>query len=180
MMEQVDFATFVRSQTTTLVRSAYLLTGDRASAEDLVQETFARLYPRWERVAQATVPAAYVRRCLTNNFINSRRGKNSAAAREILTAEYPQWPSVTDVANQVSDAALVTGLLKTLPARQRAVLVMRFFHDLSDEQIAADLGIRLGTVRSIVSRSLAALREAEAANHGRRPGTAAGEVSHDR
>jgi DNA-directed RNA polymerase specialized sigma24 family protein len=124
VMEQVDFATFVRSQTTTLVRSAYLLTGDRASAEDLVQET--------------------------------------------------------DVANQVSDAALVTGLLKTLPARQRAVLVMRFFHDLSDEQIAADLGIRLGTVRSIVSRSLAALREAEAANHGRRPGTAAGEVSHDR
>jgi RNA polymerase sigma factor (sigma-70 family) len=95
---------------------------------------------------------------VTNNFLNSRRGKFNPAAREVLVAEAPEEVSGVDFATQIGDAALVRELLDSLPPRARAVLVLRFFHDLDDEQIAADLDIRTGTVRSIVSRSLSTLR----------------------
>lgn len=157
MSDQPEFAAFVGTQTPSLLRSAYLLTGDRAAAEDLVQDTFLRLYPRWDRVQASDIPLAYVRRSLTNNFINSRRGKNNALSRELPLAELPETAG-PDFANQVNDAGMVRALLEALPPRPRAVLVLRFYHDLTDEQIAADLGIRVGTVRSIVSRALTSLR----------------------
>lgn len=153
-----EFALFVRAHTNDLLRSAYLLTGNRAAAEDLVQDTLLRLYPSWSRVSAADVPMAYVRRSLTNNFINGRRGKNSPAQREYLVADTPERATPTDFAGHLADADLVQDLLASLPPRARAVLVLRFLHDLPDEQIAADLDIRAGTVRSIVSRSLTALR----------------------
>lgn len=154
MADTTEFSAFVRAHSTTLLRAAYLLTGDRASAEDLVQETFLRLYPRWSRVRDAEVPLAYVRRSLTNNFINSRR----RGGREVLVAEPPERGYHLDPVGPLSDRELVRGLLAGLPAKQRAVLVLRFYSGLSDAEIAADLGCREGTVRSIVSRSLAALR----------------------
>ena len=154
MADTPEFSAFVRAHSTTLLRAAYLLTGDRASAEDLVQETFLRLYPRWSRVQDADVPLAYVRRSLTNNFINSRR----RIGREVLVAEPPERGYFLDPAGPLGDRQLVRGLLAGLPAKQRAVLVLRFYSGLSDAEIAADLGCREGTVRSIVSRGLAALR----------------------
>ena len=161
MTEQTDsanFAGFVRAHTPDLLRSAYLMTGTIVTAEDLVQDTLLRLYPKWSRVRAADVPIAYVRRCLTNNFINSRRGHNSVANREYLVADTPDRAAALDFAGQLADADLVRELLAELPPRARAVLVLRFLHDLPDEQIAADLEIRAGTVRSIVSRSLTSLR----------------------
>jgi RNA polymerase sigma-70 factor (sigma-E family) len=155
MAEDVEFPVFVRTNSAALLRSAYLLTGDQSSAEDLVQDTFVRLYRNWHRVQSANSPLAYVRRSLTNNFVNSLRGK---AGRELLVAEPPDRRDDLDIALRISDGELVRGLLNTLGPRQRAVLVLRFFHDLSDAQIAADLGCRTGTVRSIVSRALSALR----------------------
>jgi RNA polymerase sigma-70 factor (sigma-E family) len=154
MLDVVEFATFVRAHSTALLRSAFLLTGERAAAEDLLQDTFVRLYPRWSRVAEADVPLAYVRRSMTNNFLNGRR----RSGREVLVADLPERGYEADLAGPLSDRDLVRGLLDGLPPKQRAVLVMRFFHDLSDEEIAADLGCRQGTVRSIVSRSLGTLR----------------------
>jgi RNA polymerase sigma-70 factor (sigma-E family) len=154
-----EFSAFVRRHSTTLLRSAYLLTGDLAAAEELVQDTFARLYPRWSRVAAADVPLAYVRRSVMNNFLNGRR----RAGHEVLFAELPDRGYDQDPAGALSDREQVRSLLAELPPKQRAVLVLRFYLDLSDAEIAADLGCRQGTVRSIVSRSLGALR---AANSG--------------
>ena len=162
----IDFPSFVRAHTPALFRSAYLLTRDRSSAEDLVQETFTRLYPQWSRVANADVPLAYVRRSMVNNFLNTRRGQ---AGREVLFADPPDRASTSDLAVAVTDRDLVRALLETLSAKQRAVIVLRFFHDLTDAEIAADLGCRQGTVRSIVSRALATLREDLRARAGAEP-----------
>ncbi len=119
-----------------------------------MQDTFLRLYPRWLRVSAADVPLAYVRRSMTNTFLNSRR----RTGPEVLFADVPDRSHDKDLAGPLSDRALVRDLLADLPPKQRAVLVLRFYEDLSDAQIAAHLGCRQGTVRSIVSRSLGALR----------------------
>jgi RNA polymerase sigma-70 factor (sigma-E family) len=150
------FARFVREQTAALLRSAYLLTGSAAAAEDLVQDTLLRLLPKWDRVAGADVPMAYVRRSLVNGFLNQRRRQSSS---ELVIDELPERIVGRDVGVDVTNRDLVWRLLATLPDRQRAALVMRFFDDLADEEIAAALGCRVGTVRSLVSRGLAALRD---------------------
>jgi DNA-directed RNA polymerase specialized sigma24 family protein len=76
-MDGTEFSAFVRANTSALLRTAYLLTGSSAEAEDLVQDTLTRMYPKWQRVRQADVPLAYVRRSLANNFVNSRRRTSS-------------------------------------------------------------------------------------------------------
>lgn len=155
MDDDALFARFVREQTATLLRSAYLLTGSAAAAEDLVQDTLVRLLPKWDRVAAADVPMAYVRRSLINGFLNQRRRPSSS---ELVIDELPEPIDGRDLGADVTNRDLVWRLLATLPDRQRAALVMRFFEDLADEEIAATLGCRLGTVRSLVSRGLATLR----------------------
>jgi RNA polymerase sigma-70 factor (sigma-E family) len=150
------FAQFVRDQTGTLLRSAYLLTGSTSSAEDLVQDTFLRLYPKWQRVMSADVPIAYVRRALVNGFLNQRR---RPASREIVVADLPEQVDGRDIGLDISNRDLIWRLLDTLSDRQRAALVMRYFHDLADDEIAEGLSCRLGTVRSLISRGLAALRD---------------------
>ena len=155
MLREVGFAGFVRENTPALLRTAYLLTGNAQQAEELVQDTLVRLYPKWDRVAGADVPLAYVRRSLTNNFLNGRRRRS---AGDLLFAEPPEQSYDPELGNQLSDRQLVRRLLNSLPPRQRAVLVLRFFDDLEDTEIASIIGCRRGTVRSIISRSLQQLR----------------------
>ena len=155
MAGPAEFSVFVRVHSTALLRSAYPLTGDRLEAEELVQDTLVRLYPNWERVVAADVPLAYVRRSLTNNFLNARRRRS---ANDLLFAEPPEQPYELDLGSRLSDRQLVRRLLDGLPARQRAVLVLRFFEDLEDTEIASIIGCRRGTVRSIISRGLQQLR----------------------
>ncbi len=155
MAVPAEFSAFVRQHSTALLRSAFLLTGDRVDAEELVQDTLVRLYPNWGRVQAAEVPLAYVRRSLTNNFLNGRRRRS---AGDLLFAEPPERAYEPDLGSQLSDRQLVRRLLDGLPARQRAVLVLRFFEDLEDAEIASIIGCRRGTVRSIVSRGLQQLR----------------------
>jgi RNA polymerase sigma-70 factor (sigma-E family) len=155
MAGPAEFSVFVRVHSTALLRSAFLLTGDRLEAEELVQDTLVRLYPNWDRVAAADVPLAYVRRSLTNNFLNARRRRS---ANDLLFAEPPEQPYELDLGSRLSDRQLVRRLLDGLPARQRAVLVLRFFEDLEDTEIASIIGCRRGTVRSIISRGLQQLR----------------------
>lgn len=155
MAGPAEFSMFVRAHSTALLRSAYLLTGDRLEAEELVQDTLVRLYPNWSRVVAADVPLAYVRRSLTNNFLNGRRRRS---ANDLLFAEPPEQPYELDLGGRLSDRQVVRGLLDGLPPRQRAVLVLRFFEDLEDTEIASIIGCRRGTVRSIISRSLQQLR----------------------
>jgi RNA polymerase sigma-70 factor (sigma-E family) len=155
MADPAQFTSFVRQHSTTLLRAAFLLTGNRLEAEELVQDTLVRLYPNWGRVVTAEVPLAYVRRSLTNNFLNGRRRRS---AGDLLFAEPPEQSYEPEFGNQLSDRQLVRRLLDSLPPRQRAVLVLRFFDDLEDTEIASIIGCRRGTVRSIISRSLQQLR----------------------
>ena len=151
-----DFASFVRTHTSALLRTAYLLAGDAVSAEELVQDTFVRLYPRWELVQAAAAPLAYVRRSLANQFVNQTR---RPWRREIAVDVLPERADDADPAASLDDRDELWTLLRTLPERQRAALVLRYFHDLPDDEIAATLGCRLGTVRSLISRGLSALRD---------------------
>jgi RNA polymerase sigma-70 factor (sigma-E family) len=151
----LEFASFVRSHSTALYRAAYLLTRDAAAAEDLVQETFTRLLPVWPRVMQAEAPFGYVRRSMVNLFLN---GKRSRSGHELLFADTPERPSVRDLASDVTDQTMVRQLLDRLPPRPRAVLVWKFIYDLSDADIAAELGCRPSTVRSIISRAVRGLQ----------------------
>ncbi len=155
MRAEIGFAGFVREHTPALLRTAYLLTGTAGGAEELVQDTFVRLYPKWHRVEAADVPAAYVRRALTNNFVNSRR---AASRREFAFADVPESFDDRDAYGQLADRDEIWRVLGTLPAQQRAALVLRFFEDLSDADAAVALDCRVGTVRSLVSRGLATLR----------------------
>ena len=157
-----DFESFVRANTTPLLRTAYLLTGSAHSGEELLQDTLAHLYPRWDRVAGADVPLAYVRRTLANRFVSSRRTR---ASRDLPFAEVPDSPDSgdsADIAETVSTQRATWELLRDLPARQRAAIVLRFYDDLPDDQIGEVLGCRPGTVRSLISRGLVALRTPEA------------------
>jgi len=153
---EVGFAGFVREHTPVLLRTAYLMTGNAQAAEELVQDTFVRLYPKWEKVESAEVPIAYVRRAMTNGYINFQR---RAARREYAYEDVPERLDEQDAFGQLADRDQIWAGLRTLPERQRAALVLRFFEDLSDEESAAALDCRVGTVRSLISRGLSTLRE---------------------
>ena|SRR5664279_2399799 len=157
-----DFSRFVRAHTSALLRTAYLLTGDVSSAEELVQDTLVRLYPKWQLVQAADVPLAYVRRSLANAFVNHSR---RASRREIAVEFLPERPDGRDLPGQLDDRDELWSMLRELPDRQRAALVLRFFHDLPDDEIGTALGCRIGTVRSLISRGLAELRSRVAAQH---------------
>jgi RNA polymerase sigma-70 factor (sigma-E family) len=151
------FAEFVEDRTDSLLGTAYLLTRDRQAAEELVQDTLVALYPRWSKVAEAQSPIAYVRRSLINRYLNQQR---SGAASELVTdfARAPERRSGPDFAHRVDDRDQLRRLLSTLPPRQRAAVVLRYFHDLSDQQVAEAMGCRATTVRSLISRALSTLR----------------------
>jgi RNA polymerase sigma-70 factor (sigma-E family) len=156
MDHDASFARFVREHTGALLRSAYLLTGTSPGAEDLVQETFLRLYPKWHRVMAADVPIAYVRRSLVNGFLNQQRRPYSG---EIAVGELPERADTRDIGLDIVNRDLLWRMLAQVSDRQRAALVLRFFHDLADDEIADMLQCRVGTVRSLISRGLVTLRE---------------------
>lgn len=156
MTDDAAFAQFVRANMSPLSRTAYLMTGSTASAEDLVQETLLRLYRRRDWLLNADVPLAYARRALANQFVNDRR---RAASREIVLADVPESRTTADSANAVAERDAVWQLLEALPDRQRAAVVLRYYHDLPDKDIAEALECRVGTVRSLISRALSALRQ---------------------
>ncbi|MCU1658837.1 MAG: subfamily polymerase sigma-24 subunit [Pseudonocardiales bacterium] len=160
MDAELGFAGFVRANTAALLRTAYLLTGNAPAAEELVQDTLVRLFPKWDKVQAADVPLAYVRRSVTNAFVNERR---RPASRELVLDVLPERHDPRDATDQLADRDEIWIMLRTLPDRQRAALVMRYFHDLPDDEIADALGCRVGTVRSLISRGLVAMREARAA-----------------
>lgn len=153
--QRAAFAAFVRAHGRSLYGTALLLTGRANDAEDLVQDTLAHLYPKWERVCAAEAPVAYVRRTLANRFVSTRR---RPGATDLAIWDLPDGPAPGDVAEVVADRGMLCHLLGDLPERQRAALVMRYFHDLPDEEIAAALDCRAVTVRSLVSRGIATMR----------------------
>ena len=149
-----DFSAFVVSRWPGLVRLAFGLTGDRWAAEDIAQATLARAYVAWRRVRRADDPDAYLCRILIN--ASNRRFRRHRVAEQ--PGDLPET-AVEGPADLVGERAALLAALRQLPARQRAVVMLRYWEDLTDGQIAATLGCSPGTVRSQLSRALAKLRE---------------------
>ncbi len=149
-----EFSDFVASAQARMVRVGELLSGDRGRAEDLAQHGFAQAYTAWRRIRDGD-PEAYVRRCIVNAQTDWWRRRSW---REQPTADLPERPEVTDVIAAAADREIVLRALSRLTMRERVVLVLRFYLDLSEQQIAAELKIAPGTVKSAASRGLAKLR----------------------
>lgn len=155
-----EFVTFIRAHRSDLVRTAVLLcAGDEAYAEDLVQTTLTRLYLSWSRVRRADSPLAYSRRCLTHAFIDESR--RAHRRRETSVAEPADALShkPADVIPDLDLRAVMLTALSSLGPRQRAVVVLRHWHDLDTDETARILGCSPGTVKSQNARALARLRD---------------------
>lgn len=153
------FVAFVVSASPKLLSSAWFLCGDAHAAEELVQVALEKVYVAWRRIERGR-ELAYARRTLLNEHIDTRRKR----AREHLTAEPPESPSR---GGPEEDTAFLIAALSRLAARERQVVVMRYYADLSEIEVADLLGVSVGTVKSSSSRGLAHLREALTAEGGR-------------
>lgn len=153
-MGDVDeqFRAYVRGRRSSLLRTAFLLVGDHDHAEDIVQIALTKTYRHWDRIDH---PDAYVRRALVTTATSWWRrrwhGEGSVAA-------VPDQARTSDETKAVQDHEALWPEVLRLPARQRAVVVLRFYEDLSESDTAAALGCSTGTVKSQTSRALAALR----------------------
>jgi RNA polymerase sigma-70 factor (sigma-E family) len=154
----VSFEDFVAALSGRLFTMALLLTGhQRAEAEDLLQDVLERAYRRWERIIRNGDPDAYVRQMMVNGAVDRWR-RARRRREEPLVIERADF-AARDQAGDIADRDLLLRMLAELPARQRAVLVLRYFEDLTEAQIAAMLGCSVGAVKSQASRGLARLRE---------------------
>jgi RNA polymerase sigma-70 factor (sigma-E family) len=148
------FEEFVVARTEALLRFGYVLTGDAGRAEDVLQEALLDVHRHWDRLAADGSPEAYIRRAMVNEFVSWRRRRSS---RE-LPGEVPDSPVPDPPDAGLAERDAVWRALARLPRRQRAVLVLRFYEDLSESEIAGVLGCAGGTVRSLATRALHALR----------------------
>jgi RNA polymerase sigma-70 factor (sigma-E family) len=154
MDREVELGEFVSARGAALSKAAYLLTGDHQAAEDLVQDTYVTLVRRWKKSGTVD-PEAYVRRILYSRFVDGWRRRR--------VSELP-WASPPDAAGgdeagAATDRLTLQGALTRLAPRQRAVLVLRFYEDLTEVQTAAALGISPNTVKSQTRAALQRLRE---------------------
>ncbi len=137
-----------------LLRTAWLLTGDVPHAEDLVQSTLLRCWPRWSRIRRMDNVEAYVRRVLGTIYLGSQRRRWRAET------PVPEMPNDLGYADPMSDdRGALLAALRRLPPGQRAVIVLRYAEDLSEAQTASHLGISVGTVKSQAARALRSLRQ---------------------
>jgi len=151
---QQSFEEFVRARTAALSRVAYLLTGDHHLAEDLVQQALLQVAGRWPALVARGDPDAYVRRVMYHQHISWWRRREPPTARRAAPPE-----AAPDPGDSVVAAVAVRRALARLGPRQRAVLILRYFEDLSETRTAEILGISVGTVKSQARDGLARLRE---------------------
>jgi RNA polymerase sigma-70 factor (sigma-E family) len=155
MTEPEGFRHFVIARSPGLVRAAWLLTGDSATAEDLVQTALAKVWSRWSQVDRQDAPEAYVRRVMMSTFLtwNRRRWHGELAVGEL--------PDTVEASNDLHEVELrwsVARALRSLPRRQRAVIVLRYFEDLTEVQVARVLSCSVGTVKSQNAKAIKKLR----------------------
>jgi RNA polymerase sigma-70 factor (sigma-E family) len=151
MTGYASFEEFVVARRGALLRTAYLLTGNHHDAEDLVQSALVKVVPKWSRIEDR--PEGYVRQVLARESVNRWRGRRW---REVTTDVIPE-PVPQRTAEDIDRIALLEDLRRLSP-RQRAVLVLRYFDDLTEAETAAALDISVGTVKSHARDALARLR----------------------
>ena len=161
MTDWTDFADYIDARRDGLVRAACLLVGDRGHAEDLVQSALIRVWPHWQRISANGDPEAYVRKAIFHQFASQARTRRWREVSADLRAGWgtersdratPDATAAVDTRLQVRDALAVLG------PRQRAVLVLRYYLDLSEAETAAVLGCSVGTVKSQAAKALTRLK----------------------
>ena len=159
---RIDFDRFVAETVEPLLRSAYLITWDFADAEDLVQECLFKVARRWPRVKNMERPVAYARTVLIHLALDEgkrrsrRRSELGPEATGLLEAHRDD--AAVRILGRVETSTDLLGVLRELPPRQRAALVLRYFDDLSEAEVADVMGCSVGTVKSTTSRALGRLR----------------------
>ena len=154
--EVEGFAQFAVAREQALQRTAWLLTGDWALAEDLVQTALVRSWPRWERIRRQDDPEIYVRRVMVNTWASWSRRRWRG---EQVLEDVPERAAPGDLAAEVAARLAVRAALESLTVKERAVLVLRVFDDLSEVQVAQVLGCPVGTVKSTMARATARMRQ---------------------
>jgi RNA polymerase sigma-70 factor (sigma-E family) len=149
-----SFREYVATRSASLLRMAYLLTHNRADAEDLVQAALAKAYQAWDRIEDRGAVDGYVRRALVNTHISWWRRRR---VEEYPTDDIPEQ-AVTDHAGDSELQDALRRAIERLPRRMRAAVVLRYYEDMSEAEIAGVLGVSQGTVKSTVSRAVAKLR----------------------
>jgi RNA polymerase sigma-70 factor (sigma-E family) len=155
--DEEDFRAFVAARSAALLSFAHVLTGDRRDAEDLVQTALAATALAWHRIRRRDSPEGYVRRAIVNTHLNARRRR---PWREQPAAQPPDAAAPYLAEDGVDDRDAMWRVLATLPPRQRAVLVLRYYEDLPEAGIAELLGCSRGTVKSQAAKALDRLRQA--------------------
>ncbi|OLF16789.1 SigE family RNA polymerase sigma factor [Actinophytocola xanthii] len=150
-----DYEDFVRGQLPRLLRYATMLTGEREQAADLVQDVLVKLYGRWRRISDLDYRERYVLRMVTNGYLSWRR---STAARLVAVGEVPDEVRGDDFASEHAAREDMWQRLAGLPRRQRTVLVLRYYEQFDDAEIAELLGCARATVRAHAHRALTTLR----------------------
>ena len=156
----VTFEEFISARLGALIRYATVVTWDPHLAEDITQDVLVRARARWARIGRLDAPEQYVKRMLVNEFLSWRRrraAKTVPLAGEDLVRVAAAGP---DRMAELDDRDVVMRLIAGLPPKQRAAIALRYYEDLTDEEIAEFLGCRTVTVRSHISRALASLRAA--------------------
>lgn len=163
--KDADFSAWMSARQPALLRTAYLLTSDHHTAEDLVQVTLAKVYLAWEKVQRREAIDGYARRILINE--NNSLWRRAWKKRETVSDEVPEWVPSHDQYDEGERSAL-WDLVRTLPRKQRAAVVLRYYEELTEAETAEVLGCSVGTVKSQTSRALATLRS-NASAHGLQP-----------
>ncbi|GAA4824347.1 SigE family RNA polymerase sigma factor [Nocardioides caeni] len=153
-----SFEDYVTARWAALFRTAHLLCGEAGAAEDLLQTTLVKVMTQWRRVERADSPDAYIRKMLLNELLGERRKGARRGARQHLL---PVPTLTVDPSAASADRLDLWEQVQQLPPRQRAVLVLRYYEDLSEAEIASALGISAGTVKSQASAALRALRASQ-------------------
>jgi RNA polymerase sigma-70 factor (sigma-E family) len=152
--DYAGFRDYVASRSRSLLRTAYLLTGNAADAEDLVQSALAKTYLAWDRIQDRGAIDGYVRRAMVNTHISWWRRRR---VEEFPTDELPDQ-AVADHAGSSDLQETLRKAIDRLPQRMRAAVMLRFYEDMTEAEVADVLGVSLGTVKSTVSRAVAKLR----------------------
>jgi RNA polymerase sigma-70 factor (sigma-E family) len=154
----VAFGEYVRTRGSMLLRAALSLTGgNQADAEDLVQATLIKAYQAWERISDLAAVDTYVRRAMVNTHISGWRRRR---IDEYPTDEIPDCPAV-DPADERDLHDVVQRALDRLPRQMRAAVMLRYYDDMTEPQVAAAMGVTVGTVKSTVARAVGKLRDDE-------------------
>jgi RNA polymerase sigma-70 factor (sigma-E family) len=153
---QVAFGEYVRSRSQALLRAAQAITGNRADAEDLLQATLVKAYQSWDRIDDPAALDAYMRRVMVNTHISGWRRRR---VDEYPTDELPDSPTGEDATGDSDLHDVVQRAIDRLPRQMRAAVMLRYYDDMTEPEVAAALGISVGTVKSTVARAVAKLRK---------------------